>query len=201
MFIKICGCRRPEDVAAAAEAGADAVGINLVPGRRRSLAREAAARVRAAVPGGVLAAGIFLDQPLEEVLAWADALELDAVQLHGREPQEYVDRVRARYRVLRAWNLEPPRPAADWLLVEPGAGADGGSGEGWDWGRARGQGGGTPLVLAGGLTPENVAAACDRARPDGVDVASGVEVEGNKDPGRIARFCAAVRAWEAGQGG
>lgn len=173
----------------------------LVPGRRRSLSRQAAARVRAVVPKGVLATGLFLDQPLEEVLAWADGLELDAVQLQGHEPQEYVDRVRARHRVLRAWNLEPPRPDADWLVVEPAAGSGGGTGAGWDWGCARGQGGGLPLVLAGGLTPENVAAACDRARPDGVDVSSGVEVEGSKDPARIARFCAAVRAWEAGQGG
>ena len=201
MFIKICGCRRPEDAQAAVAAGADAVGMILVPGRRRSLTLEAAARVRAAVPPGRLAVGMFLDQPLDDVVAWADTLRLDAVQLHGHEPQPFCDRVRERWPVLRAWNLEGPRPAADWLLVEPAAGSSGGTGEPWDWGRARGQGGGTPLLLAGGLTPENVAEACVRACPGGVDVSSGVEIDGVKDPERIARFCAAVRAWEAGLDG
>lgn len=201
MFIKICGCRRPADVAAAAAAGADAVGMILAPGRRRTLTLAEAAEVRAAVPPGVLAVGLFLDQPLAEVLARAESLRLDAVQLQGGEPQDFADAVRRHFRLLRAWNLTGARPQADWLLIEPGAGSGGGTGHAWDWGRARGRGGGIPMLLAGGLTPENVAAACAAARPDGVDVSSGVELAGVKDPERIARFCAAVRAWEAGQDG
>ena len=201
MFVKICGCLRPEDALMAFEAGADAVGMILVPGRRRTLTTAAALRVRAAIPAGVLAVGVFLDQPGDQVWNLAGDLELDAVQLQGHEPEDDAARLRERYRVIRAWNLTPPRPGGDWLLAEPAAGSGGGTGVSWDWSQARGAGGGTPLLLSGGLNPENVAEACRQARPDGVDVSSGVEVAGAKDAERIRRFCAAARAWEVGGDG
>ena len=201
MFVKICGCRRPEDARVAVEAGADAVGMILAPGRRRTLTTADALRVRAAIPSGLLAVGVFLDQPWDEVWELAADLELDAVQLHGHETDDDSARLRERFRVIRAWNLTPPRPAGDWLLVEPAAGTGGGTGVGWDWSQARGAGGGAPLLLSGGLSPENVAEACRQARPDGVDVSSGVEVAGAKDGARIRRFCAAARAWEVGGDG
>ncbi len=195
MWIKICGCRLPEDAASAAAAGADAVGMVLTPGYGRSLDVAAAVAVRQAVPPGVLAVGVFVDEPLDAVEQRAGAVGLDAVQLHGREPDAWVAQLRRRWRVLRRWDLTGPAPAADWLVVEPNAG---GSGRAWDWSRARGAGGAVPLVLAGGLTPENVAAACAQAVPDGVDVSSGVESGGRKDPDRMRRFCAAARGWASG---
>lgn len=200
MFIKICGCRRPEDVAAAAAAGASAVGMVLAPGHRRTLEVEEAVRLRRGVPAGVLAVGIFLDQPLEEVRQAARVIGLDAVQLHGREGEDYRTALRRDFRLIAAWSLEPPAPAAaDWILAEPHAGRSGGAGRAWDWGRARGLGLPVPVLLAGGLTPANVAAALDAALPDGVDVSSGVEVAGRKDPSRISLFCEAVRRWEEGR--
>lgn len=199
MFIKICGCRRPQDVTAAARAGAAAVGMILAPGHRRSLEVEEAARLRLAVPAGVLAVGVFLDQSLEEVRAAALAIGCDAVQLHGRESEAYCAALRADFPLIRAWSVGTAAPAAaDWILVEPHAGRSGGSGTPWDWSRARGLDLPAPLLLGGGLNPANVAGACDAARPFGVDVSSGVEVDGHKDPSRISLFCEAVRRWEEG---
>ncbi len=200
MFIKICGCRRAEDVAAAAAAGASAIGMILAPGHRRTLGLDEAARLRRAVPAGVLAVGVFLDQPLEEVRIAVRAVGCDAVQLHGREPEDYREALRADFPLIAAWNLEDPAPlAADWVLVEPHAGRSGGAGRQWDWGRAHGLHLAAPMLLGGGLTPANVAAACDAALPFGVDVSSGVEVGGRKDPSRISLFCEAVRRWEEGR--
>ena len=167
----------------------------LTAGYRRSLDPDDAVAVRRAVPPGVLAVGVFVDEPPEAVERRAAAVGLDAVQLHGREPDAWVAALRRRWRVLRHWDLTDPAPEADWLLVEPRAG---GSGLAWDWSRARGLGTGVPLVLAGGLTPENVAAACAMALPDGVDVSSGVETGGCKNPERMRRFCAAARGWASG---
>lgn len=200
MFIKICGCRRPQDVEASAAAGASAVGMLLAPGHRRTLSADEAVRLRRYVPPGVLAIGVFLDQPLDEVLGTAAAVGLDAVQLHGREAEDYAAAVREALPVIRAWNLDPPAPrAADWLLLEPHAGRSGGAGRPWDWSRARGLKAGVPVLLAGGLDPANVVAACEAAVPAGVDVSSGVEVDGWKDPSRIRLFCEAVQRWEEGQ--
>jgi len=199
VFIKICGCRRPEDVSAAARAGAAAVGMILAPGHRRTLEVAEAERLRRAVPTGILTVGVFLDQPLEEVRNAARAAGCDAVQLHGHEDAEFCTALRADFPLIKAWNLEDPAPrAADWILVEPHAGRSGGSGSAWEWGRSRGLALAAPMLLGGGLTPANVAAACEAALPFGVDVSSGVEVDGRKDPSRISLFCEAVRRWEEG---
>jgi phosphoribosylanthranilate isomerase len=201
LFIKICGCRRPEDAAAAAAAGADAVGMVLAPGFRRTVSLEEARRIRAAVPSGVLAVGVFVDQPAEEVEALAAAAGLDAVQLHGREDDACCRRLRARYVVLKAWDLVGPEPQeADWVLVEPRPGPGGGHGVAWDWGRVRLRRPRLPFLLAGGLDPGNVAEALAAARPHGVDVSSGVETDGAKDPRKMVAFCQAVRRWEDGGG-
>lgn len=201
MFVKVCGCTRPEDAAAAAEAGAAAVGMILSPGYRRTLDAGRARRLRAAVPAGVWAVGVFVARPLDEVLEAVAALRLDAVQLHGGEPDAYCARVRAACPLIRGWTGRGAPPSeADLLLAEPHVGRGGGHGEAWDWAVLAGVRAEVPLVLSGGLTPENVAAACARVRPWGVDVSSGVETAGAKDPVRIAAFCAAVRAWEAEAG-
>ena len=183
-----------------AASGASAVGMVLAPGHRRTLSVDEAARLRRYVPPGVLTVGVFLDQPLEEVLATVAAVGLDAVQLHGHEAEDYAATVREALPVIRAWNLDPPVPrAADWLLLEPHAGRSGGAGHPWDWSRARGLKAGAPVLLAGGLDPANVVTACEAALPAGVDVSSGVEVDGWKDPSRIRLFCEAVQRWEEGR--
>ncbi len=182
-----------------AEAGADAFGLILAPGFRRTLTVEAAARLRLGAPPGLTAVGVFVGQPEDEVAAVAAAVGLDAVQLHGGRPADGLG-LRARYRLIRAWDLQGPEPdGADWLVLEPGARHGGGTGQAWDWSRVAAQRPRTPFLLAGGLTPETVAPACAAVRPDGVDVSSGVETDGRKDPAKIARFCEAARRWAHGE--
>jgi len=188
MWIKICGCRRPEDAAAAAASGADAFGLVLAPGFRRSLTVQEAA---------LLAVGIFVAQPVAEVAATAAAVGLDGLQLHGAGAEAVAHLLRGRYRILRAWDMQEPEPAGgDWLHLEPGARQGGGTGRAWDWSGLALRRPRRPFVLAGGLTPETAAGACAAAEPDGVDVSSGVETDGRKDPEKIARFCQAVRRWQ-----
>jgi phosphoribosylanthranilate isomerase len=199
VFVKICGCRRPEDVEAAAAAGASAVGLVLTPGFRRSLGREEAARVRAAAPPGLWVVGVFVDPDPRTVEEAVADLRLTAVQVHGRGAPP----ARGRVPVIRAWAPEagPPPDDADYLLAEPGAESGGGRGRPWAWAALAGVRWPRPLLLAGGLTPENVAEALEAVRPFGVDVSSGVERDGVKDPERIAAFCGAVARWVRGAGG
>lgn len=200
MWIKICGCMRPEDAVAVGEAGADAFGMVLAPGFRRTLSAEQAARVRAAAPPSLMAVGIFVGQSADEVAAAAEAVGLDALQLHGDGADALYDRFRERYRIIRAWDMRGPEPTkADWLHLEPGAAMGGGTGRTWDWGLIADRPPQLPFVLAGGLMVDTVRAACEAARPHGVDVSSGVETDGRKDPDKIARFCAAVRRWQHGR--
>jgi phosphoribosylanthranilate isomerase len=194
VFVKICGLRTPEAVEAAVAAGADAVGFVFVPGARRRVG-VGEARKLAALARGLERVGVFHGgQSAEEIRAVAEAVGLDTVQLHGAD-EALAAALRGRFRVARSWRPGEPWPAAaDRVLAEMG---EPGTGRSWDWGRVRG----LPVVIAGGLTPENVAAAMEAARPVGVDVSSGVETAGEKDPERIRAFCQAVRRWEDERGG
>lgn len=196
MLIKICGCRDPRDVEVAVAAGASAIGVVLVPATRRSVDVQTARRIAAAAPEGVLRVGVFRGQSAVEVEELATRAGLDAVQLHDEEPTVDGRRLRRQFLVLRRWNGEGDPPEdADWIIAEPRGG--GGTGKAWEWSSALGlrERAGRPIMLAGGLTPENVADAVASARPDAVDVSSGVEVGGRKDPTRIRAFCTAVRGW------
>ena len=188
MFVKICGVRDPAAVEAAVEAGADALGFNLVPGVRRQVTPESA-RSLGERARGRLRVGVFRGQPADEVVALAEAAGVDAVQVYEEETARSL---RGRFRVLLAWDGvgPPPLAAADLVLCDPGGG---GLGEAWNWSSVRG----LPVVLAGGLTPENVVAALAAAHPLGVDVSSGVETAGSKDPAKIRAFCMKVRGWAA----
>jgi phosphoribosylanthranilate isomerase len=191
MFLKICGLRDPGAVDAAVEGGADALGFVLVPGVRRQVTPEQA-RSLGERARGRLRVGVFRGQAPDEVAALAGAAGVDAVEVYE---EETALALRGRFRVLLAWDGRgrPPLAAADWVLCDPGGG---GLGAAWDWSRVRG----LPVVLAGGLTPDNVEAALAAARPLGVDVSSGVETRGEKDPAKIRAFCAKVRGW-AGHAG
>jgi phosphoribosylanthranilate isomerase len=210
MLVKICGVRSTEDIRAAAQAGADMVGIVFVPGVRRrvdpSHAREMVQRLRRDYPS-LRAVGLFADQPLEEVWAIASSVGLDMVQLCGHEDIPFalqvglpvlqavhvvgegpgvVEAVAARVAALEGAGLLP--------LLDAGGPQPGGMGRSFDWGVAeevarRGH----RFLLAGGLTPENVGEAVRRVRPYGVDVSSGVESNGVKDPAKVLAFVRAAR--------
>ncbi|MGQ9532088.1 MAG: phosphoribosylanthranilate isomerase [Desulfotomaculales bacterium] len=210
--VKICGTRDAETALAAVAAGADALGFVFAPGRRRVAPGEARAIV-AALPPFALTVGVFVDAPLSQVLEIADLCRLHAVQLHGREPPEYCRAVPRP--VIRAFHL----PAADEPLDEDEAALraeallaavkrydpcavlldtgtpdrPGGTGRPGNWAVARLVAARRPVVLAGGLNPDNVAEAVRHVRPYGVDVSSGVETDGRKDPQKILAFVARAR--------
>lgn len=198
MFVKVCGVRTEEDVAAAVSAGADAVGFVFAESVRR-IDVGVARRLVAEVPPHVLTVGVFSGTAATEAGRLALAAGVDAVQLHGRYPQvAFEELARLAFRLVRATTLTPDTDVRvgaygeDMLLLDsPIAG----SGDRWDLSvldRARPQGN---WLLAGGLTVGNVAAAIDAARPWGVDVSSGVESRrGVKDHGLIREFVSAARA-------
>jgi len=202
---KICGLTRAQDAAAAVAAGADYLGVVFAGGPRRVTAQAAAEVTRAA--GVVPVFGVFGEQSVDEILRISRAAALAGAQLHGAYRREDAARLRAEgLRVWRVVRLAGPEDLgvlresaaeADAVLVEPRAPhATGGTGIPLDLtlareARARLAGG--AMVLAGGLTPETVAAAVALVRPDIVDVSSGVErLPGIKDPHKIARFLEAV---------
>lgn len=194
MFVKICSCRTPEAVDAAVAAGASAVGFIFVPSVRRFVDPLSARDLTARVPDGIWRVGVFLDQAPEEIAAVARAAAVDTVQLHGNEPPGVAAALRRQgWRVIQAWNGRGAMPqTADLVLVEPHAGQPGGRGQTWEWSSVRD----LPVLLSGGLTPGNVREALEAVRPFGVDVSSGVETDGAKDPDKIRAFCDAVRRWE-----
>ena len=199
MRVKICGITRPEDAEVAESAGADAIGLVFAPNSKRLITLERAAAIAERVGPLITRVGVFVDAPLEQVLAAVHHLRLGAVQLHGSEDSVYAAAVRKKTRVIRAVSFRPGLPLgglahfpADALLVD---GLRPGSGETFDWSQASSLTGAPHLILAGGLAPENVAAGIRALRPYAVDVASGVEASpGIKDPEKVAAFVRNARA-------
>lgn len=203
--VKICGLTRVEDVRAAVDAGADAVGFVFVPGTPRAVTMEVAASLRRAVPPFVSAVGLFVNADPELVRETVQAVRLDVVQLHGEETPEVASACGRWARVIKAFRVRGPEtlremPAYDavadaYLLDAYVAGAHGGTGARFDWDLAvEAKALGKPLILAGGLKPENAAQAVARVGPFALDVSSGVEWSpGIKDAGLIARLMDAVR--------
>jgi phosphoribosylanthranilate isomerase len=205
-IVKICGLRTIEHALAAAEAGADLLGFILAPARRQVAPAEVAAigaAVRATTAGRrVGLVGVFVDEAPARMLAIARACGLDALQLSGGEEVGVLRELRAELPIFKAVRLAGAPAEQSWLrmggarlLVDAHVpGAYGGAGVVADWDRAAELSAEREIVLAGGLTPDNVAAAIGRVRPWGVDVSSGVEAGGAKDTGKIRAFVAAAHA-------
>lgn len=200
LWVKICGVRREEDARAAVAAGASAIGLNFFPGSRRFISRERARAVADAVRGQVTLVGVFVDASPEEIEAADSEVGLDLYQLHGGEPPETVARWPGKaYKALRiATRADLAQltryPGPRYLLDTKVVGTFGGTGQTFDWTLAAGAGDHGEIVLAGGLTPDNVAEAVRIARPFGVDTAGGVEsAPGVKDAGLLAAFVRAAR--------
>jgi phosphoribosylanthranilate isomerase len=204
--VKICGLRTVEHALVALEAGADLLGFILAPARRQvSLAEVAAigAAVRAA-PGGdrVGLVGVFVNETPERMAATAAECGLGALQLSGDEDPRVMCELPQGLAIIKAIRLTSDDVEQSWLaaagarlLVDAHVpGAYGGAGVVADWERAAELVRNRSIMLAGGLTPDNVGAAIDQVRPWSVDVSSGVEIDGVKDSARIRAFVAAVRA-------
>lgn len=212
--VKICGLTSVEDALACAEFGADWIGLNFHPPSPRCVAPKVAAEILAALPARVTTVGVFVDRPPAEVAETATRLGLGVVQLHGHEPLDDVAALRG-FRVIRAFRL---KTAEGWGLITDFLsraealghplegvlvdayvpGLPGGTGAVIDDSVIEARPPLPRLILAGGLTPENVGERIARARPWMVDVASGVESSpGRKDPAAVAAFIRASRSTAA----
>jgi phosphoribosylanthranilate isomerase len=199
--VKICGVTCVDDALWAAEAGADALGLIFVEGTPRHVTPEQAAAIVAQLPPFVCPVGVFWDHPPARVAAVAAACGLGAIQLHGAEPPEAV--AAAPRPVLKTVKVGGPgdlavldryKPAA-FLLDSPARWSQGEARAPISWALARQAARRGRIVLAAGLTADNVAEAIRVARPWGVDVNSGVEAHpGRKDPTKVRRFVAEARA-------
>ena len=253
-LVKICGVRSPEVALAAAEAGADFVGLMFAESRRKVTPQECYDIVQAlkekrtqgpgVPPGGTpnaefdgpargdvsartwfgvwadaieqaaarwrpLIVGVFADQTSDEVNDIADAAGLDLVQLSGGETQGFIERIeRPVIRAIHVAQGETAFDVFDAISAGSAAGlmldtasdtARGGTGEVFDWGVAAEVAARTPFLLAGGLSPENVAEAVAQVQPWGVDVSSGVETDGMKDVEKIRAFVRAVKGVRVGR--
>lgn len=199
MWIKICGLRDAAAVGAAAEAGADALGFIFADSRRRVEPPE----VRDWTKGLALERiGVFVDSSAPVIATVAETAGLTGVQAYDPAALLELRRLRPDLRLLRAVSLLPADPdpvlsPGEPVVLDSRHGEQlGGTGRLGDWERARRMASRVPVILAGGLGPENVWAALEAVRPWGVDVSSGVETEGRKDPVRIRRFIEEARRWE-----
>ena len=175
MILKLCGITRSEDMAAAARAGADYTGMVLVPGTPRFVPRERIAELMAAAPCGKVF--VVRDMPLAELNALIAEFHPDVVQLHGNESPEYAKNVTGT-EVWKAFNLNAEAVLAEaerFPCAMVVADSGGGTGRPCRWDLAEKLARKRAILLAGGITPENVREAVAQVRPAGIDVSSGVE--------------------------
>ncbi len=196
--IKLCGLTRPEDIEAANALTPDYIGFVFVEKSRRYIAPEIAARLRERLNPEIPATGVFVNAPPEQVAELLNKDTIQIAQLHGQEDEAYIRALRALTDrpIWKAFKITSPGDlaaaavsSADLVLLDNGPG---GTGESFDWALLR-DFHTRPYVLAGGLNPENAAAAIAALRPFGLDVSSGIESEGRKDPGKMEKFVRAVR--------
>ena len=196
MLVKVCGITRLEDAIAAVDAGAHAIGFVFWPDSPRFVDPYRARAIAARLPPFVTAVGLFVNQPLSHVNGVAALVRLGAAQLHGDETPEFAAGVTAP--VIRALPVDAAAawPAGTTLLLDAHDPVKrGGTGRTIDWAAAADLAAHRRVLLAGGLTPDNVADAIARVRPFGIDVSSGVErAPGVKDHQRLRALFEAVHA-------
>ncbi|HEX5099468.1 MAG TPA: phosphoribosylanthranilate isomerase [Polyangiaceae bacterium] len=201
LWIKICGVTSVDDARRAVDAGADAVGVNLVPSSKRYVDEPTARAIVSALDGAAEVVGVVADRPVEELAALAARLGLQSLQLHGNEPPAVVAALGPLgFQALRIATREDVTRARDFsgarLLVDAKVSGElGGTGHTFDWSLVTELARERALVLAGGLTAANVATAVARVHPYGVDTASGVEGTSprSKDPEKMRAFVREAR--------
>lgn len=199
MKIKFCGIRRLEDVAFCNELQPEYLGMILSSGFRRTISPETAEQLVKAKSRSIAAVGVFVNETPEHIAQVLKQVPLDVIQLHGSETAEIVSGVRWRtglpvwkaVQVQTAADIQAARQlGADQLILE---GKAGGMGITADWELIAGAKPAQPFLLAGGLTPENVAEAAARVQSDGVDFSSGIETGGVKDYAKMKRIVTIIR--------
>ena len=205
--IKICGLREPDHARIAAEAGADAIGLNFFGESPRHIDPLRAARIAKSLPPYVMAVGLFVNAGADEIRIILEEVPLDLLQFQGDEPPEFCEQFGRPY--VRAVRMEKGTDLVEYSSRYSGAkallldahvpGQRGGTGRVFDWNVIPREHP-VPLILSGGLTAENVGRAIREVRPWAVDVSSGVESSrGVKDPAKIVEFIRSVKSEDAGQ--
>ncbi len=199
--IKLCGMSRPEDVLCVNEARPDFCGFvinvpksirNVSPGQLRELLKL--------LDPEIVPVGVFRDEPLESVASFLEEGVIRMAQIHGHEDENYIRELKSRgdFTVIRAFNErtfgEAEGSCADYVLLDHG---EGGTGESFDWTMTDSIR--RPFFLAGGIGPENIEEALRQVRPWAVDMSSGLETDGKKDPKKILAAMQAVRRWNEEQ--
>ena len=203
LFVKICGLARARDVEAVAALGPDAMGFVFWPGSKRAVCAEEVAVWTRGLPAGIAKVGVFVDEAQEAVQRVRETAGLDVVQLHGGEDASYCTALAGR--LWKAVHLEGGGtgsadniyPVEALLVDSHTADAPGGTGVVADWEAARAfiAGSAIPVLLAGGLRPDNVREAVRRAKPWGVDASSGLEQRpGEKDVPKVKDFIQRCRS-------
>ena len=195
--IKLCGLTRPEEIAAANALQPEYIGFVFAAKSRRAVSREMAAALKAQLSPQIQAVGVFVNEAPEMVAGLLNTGIIDIAQLHGQEDETYIQRLRklTNKPIIQAFRVDGPeslakaqKSPADLVLLDSGAG---GTGMAFDWTLldkfSR------PYFLAGGLGPDTVGNAVQLLHPYTVDVSSGIETAGKKDPAKMAAFVAAVR--------
>lgn len=194
--MKLCGLRRACDIEYVNELMPEYVGFVFAGCSKRYVSPEKAAELRMALHGSIVPVGVFVDENPTVIANLVNSHIVDAVQLHGREDEDYIHALRklVNCTIIQAFRIEGEkdvevanRSSADYVLLDSG----GGSGEAFDWSLIKGIN--RPYFLAGGLTPANVRAAISELQPYGVDASSSLETDGFKDKDKMAAFVQAVR--------
>ncbi|MFB1080923.1 phosphoribosylanthranilate isomerase [Jeotgalibacillus sp. JSM ZJ347] len=191
MLVKICGLMKKEDVTTAVESGADYIGFVFADSKRR-ISYSHAANISSHIPDYVKKVGVFVNPSIDEVNEAVAVAKLDFIQLHGDESPEFCSKMPKP--VIKAFSISEQTDienmkqyqVAHILADAPGADYRGGSGHTFDWSMIKNSP--QEVILAGGLTPENVSEAIRETAPLGVDVSSGVETNGQKDDKKITAF-------------
>lgn len=201
--VKICGLTNSADAQLCAKLGAHAIGLNFYPESPRAVSPFTAEKIIRELPPFVSTVGIFVNWAPKAVIALSQALRLDFAQLHGDETPQVVAEVATKIAVIKALRVGPEdglprlakyRAASAFLLDADKVGEFGGTGETTNWVLAHKASLSHRIILAGGLSPLNVAEAITAVRPYAVDVASGVESRpGKKDPGKLRAFFELVK--------
>ena len=197
--IKLCGLSRIEDIEVANTLKPDYIGFVFWEKSKRNVFPETARELKIALLPGIKAVGVFVDEAPEKVAGLLDEGIIDVAQLHGHEDEEYMARLRALApgkEIIKAFVIRSPedlkaaeKSTADYLLLDSGTG----TGKAFDHELLKSADIKKPWFLAGGMNPENVGEAIDLLNPFGVDVSSGIETDGKKDPDKMKRFVEEVR--------
>ncbi|MFW3362435.1 phosphoribosylanthranilate isomerase [Aerococcus viridans] len=196
--VKICGLRRPEDIEAANAAKPDYVGFIFVPETKRYVKPDLAASFRRDLAADIQTVGVFVNAPIEEIVAICQAGTIDLVQLHGEEDQAYIAHLKGQVdqhiikSVAVGDELVVDPNQADYLLFDSVSPSRGGSGKIFDWQMVSAYQD-KPFFLAGGLGVENIEEALKVVRPYAVDASSSLETDGVKDPVKMQEFVAKIR--------